>query len=109
MKELIELIPIHVRPQMGNICEKCYKHAHKIVSVGVQLDELKVHLKKSQSAAANAPLPIPPQITIKKYTIQVCKSFVGKSQLVNAEQALEQAAWTLSLTQLEQPIQVKTA
>ena len=37
------------------------------------------------------------------------KSFVGKTQLLNAEAALEKAARTLALTQLEQHVQVKTA
>ena len=43
MKELLELIPIHVRPAMADICEKCYRISHKISTAGVQLDELKQH------------------------------------------------------------------
>ena len=37
------------------------------------------------------------------------KSFVGKTELLNVEVAIEKAAWTLVLPQLEQYVYVKIA
>ena len=100
MKELIELLPINVRPQMTDICEGCYRTAHKVASVAAQLDELEAHVAAST---------LPPQIAVRPYRVQVSKEFLGEGTLKTLHEKLEAEEKAYASQKLTSHVAIKTA
>ena len=100
MKELLELLPIHVRPQMTVICERAYGLANKMASAGAQLDELEMHVQSNT---------LPPQIANASHKVQVCKEFTGQLALVSAHTKLAERGAAFAREQLGLHVDIKTA
>ena len=98
MKELLELLPIPVKPPMTELCEMMYRIAHKAASVGAQLDDLKAKANSNQ---------LPSAIHARPVKVQVCKEYASQSQFVSAERALERAAVAHAQSQLASWIDIK--
>lgn len=100
MKQLIELIPVNVRPQMAVICEKLFRVAQKCAAVGAQLDEINQHVNNST---------LPPFISARTPNIQVSKEFVDNTLVEPRVKVLETEAIAYGTQILNHHVAVKTA
>ena len=64
MRELPELIPIGVRPRLGEVCDKAFRLSQKASTILVALDELKAH-KEGKS--------LPRTIAARPYKVETTK------------------------------------
>lgn len=98
MRELLELMPINVRPQLAALCEQCFRTAQKAASVQGSLDEFK---------RFQAEKKVPPQISVRPYVLQCTKEFLGAGEYRTPVSLLEEKAQGYALQILDHLVQMK--
>ena len=99
-KELVDLIPVNVRPPLAMLCEEIFKISQKASTIGVAVDELLFHQEKGT---------LPRTIAVTAPKVQTIKEFAGSGAQRLAMQKLYEEAATYAKKILYHTLAVKQA
>lgn len=98
-KELIDLIPVNVRPPMAMLCEELYRLSQKAATIGAAVDEL-THHKESKS--------LPRTIAVSAPKLQTTKEFAGSGVTRQLQKQVEEFAAAYAAQIRDTTLQLKT-
>ena len=100
MRELIELLPVNVRHQLGSLCEEAYSVSHKRATIQAAVADLK---------ACQAKKSPPRTIAVRPYKVQSTKEFAGSGAQRQGSSKLDQLAKAYALSIVDATLEIKEA